>query len=130
MHSFNVSETAQNNLFPAGILIDGGNDIVIAKRLGCFLGCGGSAKLVTDDNFQNILMRWMRYVFGIHANVIRGRREAEELAASINDHVGMVAEEDGEPEREDSPLHFGDEEEGIFASDSEEAPQHDGGSEP
>ena len=48
-------------------------------------------------------MRRMRNVFGIDAYVTGGKKEAKDLAAFIDDQVGMVAEDVREPEREDSP---------------------------
>ena len=64
------------HLSSAGILMDGGHDIVISKRFGCFLGYGGNAKLVTDENYQKIPMRRVRNVFGIDAYVTGGKKEA------------------------------------------------------
>ena len=77
--------------------MDGGHDIVISQRFGCFLGYGGSAELVTNDNYQKIPLRRVRNVFGIDAHVPGSKKEAKELASFLNAQVGMVAEDEGEP---------------------------------
>lgn len=68
---------------------------LFSRGLGCFLGCGGNARLETDDTY----LRRVRNVFGIVAYVVGGKTYATYFVTLLNDQVGMVA---AEQERHDS----------------------------